>query len=148
VLDPRDLTIADDHVRSPRENRHHEPGDVRAVVLVVGIGVHDHIGPELQAGVQTRLESRRQTLVVRQAHDVVDPVCACHRDRLIGRSVVDDQPFHRIEALERARQVRERPGELIGLVEAGNLNDELHYLVAPSPPCGRAGAGERRRWLA
>ncbi len=44
MLDARDLAVTDDHVGAPGEDRHHEPRDVGAVVLIVGIGVHDHVG--------------------------------------------------------------------------------------------------------
>ena len=76
-----------------------------AVVLVVGVGVHDHIGAELQAGVEPGLEACRQALVVGQAHYVIDAMRARHRDRLVGRAVVDDQPLHDLEALDLAWQV-------------------------------------------
>ena len=99
-----------------------------AVVLVVGVGVDDHVGAELQRGVDARLEARRQTLVVGQAHEVVDAVRARHRDRLVGRAVVDHEPLDGVEALDLARQVRERRAELLRLVEAGDLDDELHGL--------------------
>ena len=95
VLDARHLAVADDHVGAPGEDRRDEPRDVRAVVLVVGVGVDDHVGAELQAGVEARLEAGREALVVGQAHDVVDAVRARHRDRLVGRAVVDDQPLDR-----------------------------------------------------
>ena len=72
------------------------------------------------------LKAGGQPLVVRQAHEVIDAVRARDGDRVVGGAVVDDQPLHAIEALDLARQVGERLRELIGLVEAGNLNDELH----------------------
>ena len=70
-------------------------GDVAAVVLVVGVGVDDHVGAELQARVEARLEAVRQALVVRQPHDVVDAVRARDLDRPVGRAVVDDEPLDR-----------------------------------------------------
>ena len=140
---PRDLAVADDHVGAPLEDRRDELCDVRAVVLVVGVGVDDHVGAELQRGVDAGLEARRQALVVGQAHDVVDAVRARDRDRLVGRAVVDHQPLDDVEALDRARQVGERRGQLLGLVEAGDLDDELHRcddcldLPAAGPEAGR-----------
>ena len=93
-----DLAVADDHVGAPVEDRAHEPGDVRPVVLVVGVGVDDHVGAELQRGVDAGLEAGGQALVVGQAHEVVDAVRARHRDRLVGRAVVDDEPLDDVEA--------------------------------------------------
>ena len=60
-------------------------------VLVVGVGVDDDVGAELQAGVEPGLESRRQALVVGQPDDVLDPAFAGDLDRAIGRAVVDDE---------------------------------------------------------
>ena len=71
---------------------------VRAAVLVVGIGVDDHVGAELQGRVDAGLEGGREALVVGQAHDVVDAVRARDRDRVVGRAVVDDEPLDLVEA--------------------------------------------------
>ena len=100
--------------------------DVGAVVLVVGVGVDDHVRAELQRRVDAGLESGGQALVVRQAHEMVDAVGARDRDGVVGRAVVDDEPLDDVEALHRAGQVSERLRELVGLVEAGDLDDELH----------------------
>ena len=97
-----------------------------AVVLVVGVGVDDHVGAELQRRVDARLEAGRQALVVGQAHEVVDAVRARDLDRRVGRAVVDHQPLDLVEAVELARQVGERLRQLLRLVEAGDLDDELH----------------------
>ena len=77
--------------------------DVGGRVLVVGVGVDDDVGAELQARVEARLEARGQALVVRQADDVVDAVLARDLDRAVGRAVVDDEPFDGVEAVEAAR---------------------------------------------
>ncbi len=126
MFDPGHLAVADDHVGAPGDDRRDEPGDVRAVVLVVGVGVDDHVGAELQGGVDAGLEARREALVVGQAHEVVDAVGARDGDRLVGRAVVDDQPLDDVESVHLAGQVGERLGKLVCLVEAGDLDDELH----------------------
>ena len=59
--------------------------DRARVVLVVGVGVDDHVGAELEAGVEAGLEAGGQALVVRQPDDVVDAVLA-RRPRSCGRS--------------------------------------------------------------
>ena len=76
----------------------HELRDVGAVVLVVGVGVDDHVGAELQRRVDAGLEAGREALVVGQAHEVVDAVRARDRDRLVGRAVVDHEPLDDVEA--------------------------------------------------
>ena len=97
-------------------------------VLVVGVGVDDHVGAELQRGVDARLEAGREALVVGQPDEVVDAVRARDRDRLVGRAVVDDQPLDDVEAVDLARQLGERQRKLLCLVEAGDLDDQLHRL--------------------
>jgi len=126
VLDAADLAVADHHVGVSGEDRADQARDVRPVVLVVGVCIDDHVRPQLQRGVDPRLEARRQALVVREPHEVVHAVRTRHRHGLVGRAVVDHQPLHRIEAIEDAREVCERLRELLRLVEAGNLDDELH----------------------
>ena len=93
VVDRLDLAIADDHVGLAGDDRRDELRDVTAVVLVVGVGVDDHVGAELQRGVHARLEAVRQALVVGQPDDVVDAEFARHLDRAIGRAVVDHEPL-------------------------------------------------------
>jgi hypothetical protein len=132
VLDRADLAVAHHHVGATLQDRLHEAGDVGAVVLVVGVGVDDHVGPQLQAGVEPRLKARRQALVVGEAHDVVHPFAARHLDRLIRRAVVDHKPLHDVEALERAWQVGQREGQRLRLVPTGDLDDELHARGCPT----------------
>ena len=93
VLDLAGLAVADDHVGAPGQDRLDQLLDVAAVVLVVGVGVDDHVGAELQAGVEAGLEAGGQALVVGQAHDVVHAVRAGHLDGVVGGAVVDDQPL-------------------------------------------------------
>ena len=126
VLDLVGLAVADDHVGRAVDDRLDELGDVAAVVLVVGVGVDDHVGAELQAGVEPGLEAGGQALVVRQLDDVVDAVGARDLDRAVGRAVVDDQPLDHVEALDRSREVGERRRAADLLVEAGDLDDQLH----------------------
>ncbi len=72
VLDLGDLAIADDHVGLAGEDRRHQLGNVGAAVLVVGVGVDDHVGAELQTGVEPGLEAGGEALVVGQPDDVLD----------------------------------------------------------------------------
>jgi hypothetical protein len=128
VADVRDLAVADDHVGGAVSDRPDELGDVAAVVLVVRVGVDDDVGAELEARVEAGLEPRRQALVVGQPNDVVDAVLTGDLDGPVGRAVVDDQPLDAVEALELAREVGQRRGELCLLVPTGDLDDQLHRL--------------------
>src|SRR6186713_2745014 len=44
----------------------------------------------------------------------------------VSATVVDDQHFDLVDAVDLARQVGDRFRQRFALVEAGNLNDELH----------------------
>ena len=59
--------------------------------------------------------------------DVVSPGDA---DGVVVGPIVDDQPFDTVEAVQCAWQVGKRRGKLLGLVEARNLDDQLHLLGA------------------
>ena len=105
MLDRHDLAVADDHVGVAGDDRRDELRDVGAVVLVVGVGVDDDVGAELERRVEPGLEAGGEALVVRQPHDVVDAVLARDLDRAVGRAVVDDQPLDDVEAGDLAREV-------------------------------------------
>jgi hypothetical protein len=105
------LAVSDDHVRLTGEDRRHELRDVAAEVLVVRVRIDDDVGAELQRRVETRLERGGQPAVVGQANDVIDPVLAGDLDGAVAGAVVDHQPFDLLDALDFARQVRQRGGK-------------------------------------
>ena len=129
VLDGHHLTVADDHVGMALQDRADQVGDARGRVLVVCIGVDDDVGTELEAGVESGLEAGGQALVLGELDDVIDAVGDGDVDRRVGRAVIDDQPLDGVETGDLAREVSERGGELLLLVEAGDLDDELHVVV-------------------
>ena len=100
-----DLAVADHHVGVAAQDRLDELDDVAAEVLVVGVGVDDDVGAELERRVEARLEAGGEALVVREPDDVVDAVLARDLDRAVGRAVVDDQPLDRLEARDLAREI-------------------------------------------
>ena len=65
-----------------------------------------------------------------------DAVGAGDLDRAVGRAVVDDQHFDHVEARDLTGEVCQRRGQRLLLVEAGDLDDELHEK--------RGGDGARR----
>ncbi len=122
----RGLAVADDDVGRAVEDRPHEARDVGAGVLVVAVGVDDDIGAEPEAGVDAGAEGARQALVVLVADDVVDADLARHRDRAVGRAVVDDEDLDRIDAVDRARNVGDGLRQRRLFIETRNLYDQLH----------------------
>ena len=98
VLDGHHVAVADDHVGvAARAIGRDEGGDVVGGVLVVGVGVDDHVGAELEAGVEAGLEGVGEALVVGELHDVVDAELPGDLDRAVGGAVVDDQPLDDVE---------------------------------------------------
>jgi hypothetical protein len=57
---------------------------------------------------------------------VIDPALARNLGRAIRRSIVDHEPLDVVETLDVAREVGERPREYGLLVQAWDLNDQLH----------------------
>ena len=98
VLDRHHVAVADHHVGVAGDDRRDQRGDVVGRVLVVGVGVHDDVGAELEAGVEAGLEGEGQALVVGELHDVVDAELLGDLDGAVGGAVVDDQPLDRVEA--------------------------------------------------
>ena len=84
------------------------------------------VGAELEAGVEAGLEGRREALVVGQADDVLDAALAGDLDRAVGRAVVDDEELDLVDAVDLPRQVGDRRRQRRLLVEAGDLDDQLH----------------------
>ena len=59
---------------------------------------------------------------------MVDAVVAGDLDRAVGGAVVDHEPLDHVEALDGPRKVAQRDGERLLLVQAGDLNDQLHRM--------------------
>ena len=97
-----------------------------AVVLVVGVRVDDHVRAQLQGRVYAGLERGREALVVGQPDDVVDAVGVRDLGGPVGRAVVDHQPLDRVEPGELAGKLGQDPGQRLRLVQAGDLDDQLH----------------------
>src|SRR5206468_11310474 len=113
--------------------------------------IYDHVGSEFQARVEPGLEGFGEPLVVRQADDVVDAVASRDFDGCVSRTVVDDQPLDLVDPGHLSRQVLQGRGQLLRLVEAGDLDDQLHAIevaevadvpaaVMATTPAGRARA--------
>ena len=86
--------------------------------------------PSLSAASRPAWKRGGEALVVGQADDVVDAVGLGDLDRAVRRAVVDDEPLDRVEALDLAREVGQRDREVLLLVLAGDLDDQLHAPTA------------------
>ena len=105
MVDRLHLAVADDEVGVTAQDRRHQFRDIGRAVLVVGVGVDDHVRAQLQRCVEARLEALCESFVVRQPYDVVDTVGTSDLDGGVGGPVVDDEPLDLIEALHLAREV-------------------------------------------
>ena len=94
--------------------------------------------PSLSDASSPAWNAARQPLVVGQPHDVVDAVLARDLDRAVGRAVVDHEPLDLVEPLDAPWQVAQGDGEGVLLVEAGDLDDQLH--LSAGGPGARQGS--------
>ena len=157
-LDPREvrdrvgLAIADADVGAPGQHGLDEAGDVDAAVLVVGVGVDDQIGAQAQAGVEPGHVRRREPAVAREADDVVDAELRRDLAGPVAAAVVDHQDLDLVDTGDHAGQIGEGLGQVLALVEAGDLDDELDLCCASRgrPKLARRGLrlGRRRARLA
>ena len=91
---------------SPREQRREQPAMSRAGVLVVGVGVDDEVGAELERRVDAGHERRGQALAAPEPDDVMDAVRARDLGGAVARPVVDDEHLDDVDAREAPRQIR------------------------------------------
>ena len=96
--DRLDVAIADADVGLAGEQRRDELRDVRAGVLIVGVGVDDEVRAERERGVDARLNAAASPLLRREAHDVRHAAGARDLRRAVARSVVDDQRLDDVDA--------------------------------------------------
>nr|WP_276604464.1 hypothetical protein [Nannocystis sp. RBIL2] len=126
VRDGVGLAIAHDEVGAAGEDRRAQASDVGAGVLIVGVGVDDDVGAEREAGVDAGLERDREPAVAREAQHVVHADLLGHGRGVVGAAVVDDEHLDAVDPRQRAREVGEGRRQVLPLVEAGDLDDELH----------------------
>ena len=132
ALEPREVgelvgaAVADDDVGAALEDRCDEAGDVGAAVLVVGVGVDDDVGAEAEAGVDAGGVGDGEAAVAREAEDVVDAELGGVLGGAVAAAVVDDEDLDAVDAGDAAREIGEGGPEVVSLVQAGDLDEELH----------------------
>ena len=113
MLDGADRAGADGDLGLSVQDRLGQGGDAIGPVLVVAIGVHDHIGTMAQTGLDPGHERLCQTLIMAERHHMVDAMFARRFDGRVGRAVIDDQPLNRVKTIDLPRQVSKRLGQLL-----------------------------------
>ena len=66
--------------------------------------------------------------------DVVNAMLARHAGSVVAAAIIDDEELDLIDTLNVARQCRQGVGQVIGLVEARYLDDQLGHKF-PRVPC-------------
>ncbi len=82
--------------------------DLVTGILVVGVGIDDDVGPQLQRRVDARGEGARQSLVGSEPDDVLNAQLPGNAARLVRRAVIDDQHFYLIYTGDALRHPGER----------------------------------------
>ncbi len=119
---------ADDDIALPFQDRADQGLDVLPVILVVRVRVHDDVRAVAQAGVQAGHEAGGQAPVLAEVHDIVDAPAAGHLLGVVQGAVVDDQVLDGVDPVDVLRQVVQGNLEGLRLVQAGDLDDQLHKI--------------------
>ena len=127
VLERRHTAIPDCQLGLVRQDRLDQTDDVRRLVLIVRVSVHDDVGAVQERRLESSTVRRREPTVTGESHDVVDAIGACDRRRLVPAPVVDDEVFDRVDAGQGPRQVHERGRQRRRFVVAGNLDDDFDH---------------------
>lgn len=82
-----------------------EGSDIRAFILPVGVGIHDHVSPCSQRGVDPAAESGGKPAVAAVLDHVVYSPLARDLRRAIRAAIVDHELLDHVHALYPARQL-------------------------------------------
>ena len=69
------------------------------MVLIVSIGVNNHIGIQPDARVQPSHKGSRKPLILHQTDDVIHSMLSRHVHSVVAAAVIYDQPLNLIETL-------------------------------------------------
>jgi phosphatidyl-myo-inositol dimannoside synthase len=139
VLGLGDRAGSDHDLGFAGEDRSSNCRDVPAEVLVIRIRVDDDICSEKQAGLDAGHKSLGKAAIHGVPHDMVNPQLPSDFGSVVSRTIVDDKPLHTVEPIDSARQIIQCDAERIGLIEAGDLNDQFQSPYSPwQAPLGSA----------
>ena len=71
MIQRSDPTVPDDNFSPSGKDRLDQLDDVVRLVLVVGVGIHDHVGPRPDCGVESRTESGREPAIALELDHVL-----------------------------------------------------------------------------
>lgn len=128
VLNHFDRSGTDDHVRLSIQYWLGQAGDVSGIVLIVGIRIDDYVGPLPYTCVQAQHKNLCQSLISGVTDDMINTVIDCDLAGCIRTAVINDQPFHLVEARHLSGQFRECEGQGFFFVITGDLYYQLHRI--------------------
>lgn len=120
------VAVTNDQIRFVPQNRRDQLVDTSAVVLIVSIGVHDHVCPGSEARFDADRKRLRESSILGQADHMIGTMPGCYLAGAVCRAVVDNENLDRVEPVDRARKRGECRGQRFRFVEAWNLDDQLH----------------------
>ncbi len=121
--------VADHHLRLTRQNRLDKFLNILGAVLVIGVGVDNHIRAQPQAGIQAVGESLGQAQVPAEVHNMVSTGLTCGFGGVIRAAIIHHQDLYAVKTCHRFRKLRQGLGEDLRFVVAWNLNDQFHWLL-------------------
>ncbi len=123
--------VPHDKIGSPGENRLKDAGDIRGLILIVRVGVHDVICPLTHRSLEASAKGCGQAQVPLMTDHVMDPEPTGYGRGLVAAAIVDDQIFDAVDSGQRDRQVPDGPFQGSRLVETRDLNDQLGHRAVP-----------------
>ena len=123
MLDGGNRARTDHEFRALLQNRAHQLGDIRRIVLVIRIGVQYHIRSEPEAIVQTSHERPSQPLIARVPDYVIHTQLFSDFRRAIRAAIIHHQPLHLVEALNLPRQFCQGDSQGFRFIITGDLDD-------------------------
>src|SRR5882757_6133849 len=85
------LTVGNDDVCPPGDDRLNQVGDALLRVLVIAVGIDQDVATELQSALHAIMERAAQTAVAGMPDEVRHAVLLGNLDRAVGRTVIDDE---------------------------------------------------------
>ena len=131
VLDFAGLPVADHEVGATLEDRCDEFWNIAAVVLVVPVGIDDDVRTRLQAVVDPRRKCVAEPPIGGKTQDMRDSVFARNLYSAVRAAIVDDHDLDRIDPVDPGRDIFQRGRKRLFLVQARNLDHELHSRRPP-----------------
>jgi len=113
------------------KDRLYQLGNVLAGILVVAVRIDDDVGAKAQTFVQADPESPCQALVGGITENMINPQFFSDLNSSVVAAVIDDQDFHRIYPGYIPGNICNSLRQCLFFVVTGNLNNQLHLILAP-----------------